>query len=742
MCRKLVCLAILSFVPGLILTSPAQASDSNLVAHWNLDDGAGTIAIDSSGNGNDGTLVGDPQWVAGKYGGALDFDGDGDYVDCGDDEIFSITDAFTLAVWINWRTTTVAWQTVIAKGDNTWRIARGETTQTMDFGFDDGSRGWAAVRATSIVPLNEWHHVAATIDKIEGAKIYMDGILEGTNTDTGGISGGGTNYPVYIGENAEQISRYWDGLIDDIYIFNRVLAPLEIHALMVEDSRLAWDPTPANGEVDILLDQPLIWSPGIIAGTAADLYNEHQIYIGTDFNEVDAATVPIATVVDVNEYTATLDYDTTYYWRVDEVGDDGPVKGNVWSFTTANFISFEDFESYSDDPPNEIWNTWIDGFGTTTNGATAGYPDPDFIGGEHYVETAIVHGGNQSMPVFYDNRTAKLSEVTKTLTSLRDWTVDDVITLTLFYYGDAGNTIVPMYFAVNDNAVSVNDTAKAVLATDWTQWDISMQVFADQGVNLSSVSSISIGFGDKANPVAGGVGHVFFDDIRLNRSEPVVVEPEIPSVNPGTANLVCYYAFENNTQDTSGRGNNATIAGNPTYVQSATGYGTSIALNGAGDYLTLPIGQLISTLNDSTFAAWVNWSGGSAWQRIFDFGSGEDINMFLTPNTGSALRFAITNSGNTNEDQTTTSSGLPTGWHHIAVTIDPTNTTHTLYLDGKVAAQNSAAILTPSSLGVTTQNWIGLSQYAADPYYVGSMDEFRIYNKLLTRPEVLYLAGK
>jgi hypothetical protein len=72
-----------------------------------------------------------------------------------------------------------------------------------------------------------------------------------------------------------------------------------------------------------------------------------------------------------------------------------------------------------------------------------------------------------------------------------------------------------MYVALNGNAVVVNDDVNAALATKWTRWDVPLQAFADQGVNLSSVSSISIGFGNKANPVAGGQGHVFFDDIRL-----------------------------------------------------------------------------------------------------------------------------------------------------------------------------------------------------------------------------------
>ncbi len=100
---------------------------------------------------------------------------------------------------------------------------------------------------------------------------------------------------------------------------------------------------------------------------------------------------------------------------------------------------------------------------------------------------------------------------------MKDWVRDSVVTLTLFYYGVETNAAESMYVALNGNAVVTNDDRNAALVTEWTQWDIPLQEFADQGVNLANVSSISIGFGDKANPTAGGQGHVFFDDVRLYR---------------------------------------------------------------------------------------------------------------------------------------------------------------------------------------------------------------------------------
>jgi len=214
-------------VRGVVLDmDPVDPGTEGLVASYALDGDA----TDSSGNGLDGTLVGDAAFAEGMVGMALDLDGDGDYVDCNNNELFSVTDAFTLSVWINWRATGATWQTVIAKGDNAWRLARGGDTQTMDFGFTaGGDRGWQAARTASEVPLGEWHHVAATIDTVDGAKIYLDGVLEGENPDTGGITVG--DYPVYLGENAQAANRFWNGLIDEVAIYSRALSEAEVRYL-------------------------------------------------------------------------------------------------------------------------------------------------------------------------------------------------------------------------------------------------------------------------------------------------------------------------------------------------------------------------------------------------------------------------------------------------------------------------------------------------------------------------------
>jgi len=215
-----------------------------------------------------------------------------------------------------------------------------------------------------------------------------------------------------------------------------------------------------------------------------------------------------------------LPWDSTYYWRVDEVNNanaNSPWKGPLWSFTTGQYLLVEDFESYNDiDPPaagsNRIFDKWIDGFGTTTNGALVGNNLPP------YAERTIIHSGAQSMPLSYDNN-LKFSEATMTLTGVaRDWTREGVANLSLWFRGAAANAADRMYVALNGTAVVYHDNPAATQMAGWNQWVIDLQKFASLGVNLTNVTSITIGFGTRGNTtVAGGTGQMYFDDIRLYR---------------------------------------------------------------------------------------------------------------------------------------------------------------------------------------------------------------------------------
>jgi fibronectin type 3 domain-containing protein len=188
--------------------------------------------------------------------------------------------------------------------------------------------------------------------------------------------------------------------------------------------------------------------------------------------------------------------------------------------------------------------------------------------------------------------------------------------------------------------------------------------------------------------------------------------------------------------DATGYGRHGTLVNGPLWT--AGKFGNAVSLDGVNDYVSLPTG-VVSGLTDFTIATWVYLNRVDTWTRVFDFGTGTGVNMFLTPRSGSeTVRFAITTGGAGGEQQINGIAALPMGiWTHVAVTLD--GTTGVLYVNGVEVGRNDAMSLTPAALGATTQNYIGRSQYAADPYLNGYIDEFRIYADALSADQIASL---
>ena len=199
-----------------------------LVAWWKFDDGSGDIVADSSGNGHNGTLMGDPNWVDGIIGSALAFDGDGDYVDIGKDSNFDITNQITISAWIKVSAFDRDWQAIIAKGDRAWRLQRNWNKSTLEFacsGLVVPGTDWGQIYGNMDVNDGHWHHVAGVYDE-EKLYLYTDGNLDASAEAPGNIRV--DDEPVYIGENSQTPNRFWNGLIDDVRIYSYALSAEEI----------------------------------------------------------------------------------------------------------------------------------------------------------------------------------------------------------------------------------------------------------------------------------------------------------------------------------------------------------------------------------------------------------------------------------------------------------------------------------------------------------------------------------
>ncbi len=328
------------------LLALASTSWGALVGHWKLDETTGTVAADSSGNGLNGTVQGGATWAAGKIGGALRTDGTDDYVELGNPAALDLSGAgqATIAAWIN-VAVTKNHNAIFTKGE--WRAAyslsiKGDTAPP--------NRLWTgndtSVFSADPVPLNEWTHVAVTI-RGDLTNFYINGKLNGPADQDRGEPIDNSVRTAAIGRedrNGTTPRWYFNGLLDDVRVYNEALPEEQIQALMLgrdSGAQLAALPFPADKQTDVRDDVVLSWKPGPFAAT-------HNVYFGTSLADVNNATVdqPLGVLASAGQDGNTFDpaglleFGRTYYWRVDEVNvapDNTVSQGKVWSFTAEPY---------------------------------------------------------------------------------------------------------------------------------------------------------------------------------------------------------------------------------------------------------------------------------------------------------------------------------------------------------------------------------------------------------------------
>jgi hypothetical protein len=202
-----------------------------LVAHWKLDDGTGSTAVDSAGSGYESRLVGDPTWTTGIIGGALEFDGDGDYIEIIDSNDLHIENQITVSAWIKTDTIDKRWQAVVTKGDRSWRLQGQRRGYALEFactGLIIPGSSWGSLYGKTDVNDGKWHHVAGVYD---GKRIYLylDGKVDNSKPASGQIRF--DDKPILIGDNALHRGRFWNGIIDDVRIYSYGLSIEEIRAI-------------------------------------------------------------------------------------------------------------------------------------------------------------------------------------------------------------------------------------------------------------------------------------------------------------------------------------------------------------------------------------------------------------------------------------------------------------------------------------------------------------------------------
>ncbi len=446
----------------------------------------------------------------------------------------------------------------------------------------------------------------------------------------------------------------------------------------------------------------------------------HEVYLGTDADNLTR----IDTTTEASSVTDPLDYHTTYFWSVTEVNEAAAPTthaGDTWRFRTPEYATVDDFESYSGDQGTEVFMTWFDGYGgdASLGGSTTGHIDGPFV------ETTVVYGGQQSMPLYYDNDSGfinidgkssspNFSEVVREFDSPQDWTASGITSLSLNVFGAADNG-VQLYLKINNTKI---DGAPDISQPGWQPWIIDLSAL---GASLNSVTQLTIG-------VEGGTaGVLYIDDIRLYPRAAEYVTP----TEPDSAKLLVYYPFDGNANDDSGNGINGEEIGAPTYVAGAQGQ--AIQLNGFDDYVDV---VLDIPEDGGAVSFWFNTLDPdcglyAAVDGILGAG-GHDRHVFLdSGNVGTRIH-----NGGT---MATVGLNVADGqWHHLVHTYGVDVGGQKLYIDGLLQVSGSKA---QSDFDWQKRIHIGWSADGANDLTEGAIDEVRIYNSPLSLAEATWLAG-
>ena len=451
-----------------------QVTDPNLVAWWKCDEGVGTTVLDWSGTGNHGSFVGDLQWVDGIDGAALALNGDGQYVDFGNPESLQLTEEVTITAWVKMADPDNAgkYMGIAGKLGNNTGVNRGfvlvrHSNSLFRFWYVTEEEGFQGANSDVTYTDTEWHHVAGVISGDTGV-LYVDGVKQAVEATAPGLqdSGGIANIGRQYDDSSDD--RLWNGLVDDVRIYNIALGAEEIR-LMGADLALPYNPDPANGAGDLSRDTVLTWN----AGDGAQM---QDVYLGTDADAVAAAHIYDTTGIYRGSQAETtyapddLADGATHYWRVDQVSVDGSTTcittGPVWSFDVAAIVPLyaEDFESFAVGTDLHDVNGWEGWEGA----AGAGAP----------VSDAFASSGSNSVEIIG----------TADLVAILDITGGQ-ITLTAMQYipsGTTGNTFFILMDQYAPNPLKWASQTKFSLDTGQVQDGLATIVY-DQWVELKYV---------------------------------------------------------------------------------------------------------------------------------------------------------------------------------------------------------------------------------------------------------------
>ncbi len=344
-------------VVGMVLGSVAQAADPSLLCWWKMD--GNLTNAGSTGAANDGTAFGDAAtYATGQLGQAWSLNGTNQYADCGTLDLGTNgTGGISLCAWINRPSTGIGGDHKVLGNRNgntgfkmtVYGNASGSSTKVEMEIYDAAgqllTRNGGTPTGTVINSPDTWYHIACVFDdSADQVREYINGVLDSTTATTKSLVS--STSTLRLGQEVPSVTagRYYLGLLDDVRIYNKALTASDLEIVMKGGDRgAATSASPSDKATDVVRDVVLGWKAGEFAQT-------HNVYFGTNFDDVNTATVAqpkgvlVAAGQDANTFdpAGVLAYGQTYYWRVDEVNapptNSTIFTGTTWRFTVETLV--------------------------------------------------------------------------------------------------------------------------------------------------------------------------------------------------------------------------------------------------------------------------------------------------------------------------------------------------------------------------------------------------------------------
>ena len=905
---------------GWSTTESATPFDPDLVACWKLDESSGTVASDSSGNNHTGTLQNGATFTSGLINNAVRFYGNDygsdDRISCG---TFNVTgDAITIAAWFKADTFTGDWYdgrivaktTGTADADHTWmlstiRESSASHKKLLRFRLKTNNSTITLIASSGYLSTDTWYHAAAVYDG-STMKLYLDANEVGSVEKSGPITS--TTTSVAIGHNPPDAGNTpWDGLIDDVRIYQRALSQADLQNLARR--LVAYAPNPADQATHIGIHTDLSWSPGaetaeqnvyfgsnfddvnnatyeepcgvyitalgaesnsiarsvfhpagelemdktyywridgvndltspfvwkgdvwsftVIGGKAEnpsppDEANDipgtsdeptlswtnglkadtSDVYFGTSFEDVNDANHSdpewITNTADANitraqYHPAQFDLGKTYYWRIDEVNTLMPPyvwKGDVWSFSIANYLTIDDFESYASDAALQA--VWVkDAVPKVTPVLCTTLP--------------VLNAQSMFMSC-YNNLSPYYANVTKTFAAEQDWSATSaagVKAIGLSYFGMDTNLGDHLYIKLVDGTgkvakMTMTDSA-SLKKEAWQQLNFALADFTSpEVINLARIKQLIIGVG---HGVKTGMQRIYIDNVRIYVSRCVPeygpagdvtgdcftdmrdlkklslhwgtttwsVEVEDPCSPP-----VLNYPFDGSAADVSGNHYDGHVVDNapPAYgFDRFNVFGKALLFDGFSTYVEVPVALFAGISEQITVSLWhygdvETWDGKpvvDTHRHLFfaenpadhpedlnDTWTWRNLNLYFMPANNNVYA-TIGNDAQGHLDwimKTPNLEDVEGKWNHWAITKDCNAGELKVYLNGALWNWNTDPATIPIEniavlrLGAeTATNWDPIGdKHVPRGLLTGRIDDFRIYDYALSQAEICSLAG-